>query len=196
MDIWRRIFEFDYQLEMYKPVAKRRWVLRIADLVRRPAGGQARCGGGTEGWPVPRRRDPPGRPVRQDRLRPPYARRSGSGSLAGTGRQTACTSGSPHRVPARGERAPGFPYLPGRGYEDHSFCQGKVSGLTLSSIVAVNGIPLTDLACADPARPLGQLTPYPRRVRACAGRATNRSLTSPPHHSGNGTPHTYAASYA
>jgi uncharacterized protein YcaQ len=41
MDIWRRIFEFNHQLEMYKPVAKRRWILRIADLARRPAGGQA-----------------------------------------------------------------------------------------------------------------------------------------------------------
>jgi hypothetical protein len=37
MDIWRRIFEFDFQLEMYKLVAERRWVLRIADLARRPA---------------------------------------------------------------------------------------------------------------------------------------------------------------
>jgi hypothetical protein len=37
MDIWRRIFEFGYQLEMYKPVAKRRWILRLADLARRPA---------------------------------------------------------------------------------------------------------------------------------------------------------------
>jgi hypothetical protein len=46
MDIWRRIFEFDYQLEMYKPAAKQQWVLRIADLVRRPAGSQARCGTG------------------------------------------------------------------------------------------------------------------------------------------------------
>jgi hypothetical protein len=27
------------------------------------------------------------------------------------------------------------------GIEDHSFCQGRVSGLTLSSIVAVNGSP-------------------------------------------------------
>ena len=49
MDIWRLIFEFHYQLELSKPVAKRRWVLRIADLARRPAGGQARCSGGPEG---------------------------------------------------------------------------------------------------------------------------------------------------
>ena len=32
MDIWRWIFESGYQLEMYKLVAKHRWVLRIADL--------------------------------------------------------------------------------------------------------------------------------------------------------------------
>jgi uncharacterized protein YcaQ len=38
MDICRRIFEFDYQLETYKPVARHRWVFRIADLVRRPVG--------------------------------------------------------------------------------------------------------------------------------------------------------------
>jgi hypothetical protein len=41
MDIRRRIFESGYQLEMHKLVAKHRWVLRIANLVRRPAGGQA-----------------------------------------------------------------------------------------------------------------------------------------------------------
>jgi hypothetical protein len=49
MDIWRRIFELDYRLEMYKPVAKHRWVLRIADPARRPAGGHAGRGGGPEG---------------------------------------------------------------------------------------------------------------------------------------------------
>jgi len=51
----------------------------------------------------------------------------------------------------------------------------------LSSIVAVNESPLTDLARADPALPLRQLTPYRRRVRACAGRATTdrwRALSS------------------
>jgi len=61
MGIWRLIFDFDHQLEMYKPVAKHRWALRIADLVRRPAGGLARGA----------------------------ARDLGSGSLAETGRQTA-----------------------------------------------------------------------------------------------------------
>jgi uncharacterized protein len=49
MDIWRRIFEPDYQLEMYKPAAKHRRVLRIADPARRPAGGHARCHDGPEG---------------------------------------------------------------------------------------------------------------------------------------------------
>jgi hypothetical protein len=52
MDIWRRIFGFDYQLEMSKPAAKHRRVLRIADLARRPAGGHARCDGGPEGRPA------------------------------------------------------------------------------------------------------------------------------------------------
>jgi hypothetical protein len=49
MDIWRRIFELDYRLEMYKPVAKHRRVLRIADPARRPAGGHAGRDGGPEG---------------------------------------------------------------------------------------------------------------------------------------------------
>jgi hypothetical protein len=63
----------------------------------------------------------------------------------------------------------------------------------LSPIVASTD-PLTDLARADPALMLGRLTPCRRRVRAYAGRATARSLTSS-HYSGNGTPHTYAASF-
>ena len=32
MGIWRRIFEFGNQLEKYKPVAKRRWVVSIVAL--------------------------------------------------------------------------------------------------------------------------------------------------------------------
>ena len=41
-----RIFEFDYQLEMYKPQAKRRWgYWAMPILVRRPAGREARCDG-------------------------------------------------------------------------------------------------------------------------------------------------------
>jgi len=40
-------------------------------------------------------------------------------------------------------------------------------------------VPLTDPARADPALPLGQLTPYRRRVHARAGRATNSCLTRP-----------------
>ena len=72
-----------------------------------------------------------------------YARRPGIW-LAGWNRTSpACMSGSPHRAPrtAGGERAPGFPYLPRAGMKDHSFRQGRVSGLTLSSIVAVNRFP-------------------------------------------------------
>jgi hypothetical protein len=66
------------------------------------------------------------------------------------------------------------------------------SGIWLAGVVierCCKPIPLTDLARA---LPLGQLTPYRRRVRTYAGRASNRSLTSPPHHSGNGTSHNYA----
>jgi uncharacterized protein len=38
MDICRRIFEFDCQLETYQPVARHQRVPRIADLARRPVG--------------------------------------------------------------------------------------------------------------------------------------------------------------
>jgi hypothetical protein len=138
MDIWRRICEFDYQLEMYKPVVKHRWVLRIADLARRPA-----------------------------------ARTAHQQGLSGTRLS----------VPAQA------------GIEEHRFCHDRVSGLTLSSIVAVNGSPLTDLARRSGSS-AGKAHAISKAGRACVGRATNRSLTRPPYHSGNGTPHTYAASYA
>jgi uncharacterized protein YcaQ len=38
MDICQRIFELDYQLETYQPVARHQRVPRIADLARRPVG--------------------------------------------------------------------------------------------------------------------------------------------------------------
>jgi hypothetical protein len=76
MGIWRRIFEFDYQLEIHKPVAKHRWVPRIADLARRPTGGKldatadrkAACSASTRSARTSRSARPPP---------PPYARRSG-----------------------------------------------------------------------------------------------------------------------
>lgn len=140
MDIWRRIFEFGYQLEMYKPAAKRRWVLRIADLARRPAGGQARCGGGPEGRPAPRRRDPPGRPLGK----------TASAAVREEIRDLARWLELDVKLPAQAAARTAYQQgasghrlcLPARaGIEDHSFCQGRVSGLTLSSIVAVNGSP-------------------------------------------------------
>ena len=78
----------------------------------------------------------------------------------------------------------------------HRFCQGRVSGLTLSSIVALNGSPWPIWRVQIRLFRWDSSRHIKGGVRACAGRATNRSLTSPSHHSGNGTPHTYAASYA
>ena len=43
MDIWRRIFEFGYQLEMYKPAAKRQWVLLMCVDGRAEAAGTCRA---------------------------------------------------------------------------------------------------------------------------------------------------------
>jgi len=56
-------------LEMHKLVAQHRWVPRIADLVRRPAGGQARHEADRKAGLSPCRRDPPEHPWRQDHLR-------------------------------------------------------------------------------------------------------------------------------
>jgi hypothetical protein len=56
----------------------------------------------------------------------------GSGSLAGARCQTACISGTPHRAPARGERAPRLSRPARGGAEDHRLCQGRASGLRLS----------------------------------------------------------------
>ena len=60
------IFEYDYQLEMYKPAAKRRWgYWALAHPLRRPAGRKARRHRRSQGRSAPRRRDPPGRTVHQ-----------------------------------------------------------------------------------------------------------------------------------
>jgi uncharacterized protein len=60
------LFEFDYQLEMYKPRRQASLgVLRAADPVRRPAGGEARRHRRPQGWGAAGR-DPPGRALRQD----------------------------------------------------------------------------------------------------------------------------------
>src|SRR5690349_23662889 len=99
MDIWRRIFEFDYQLEMYKPAAKQQWVLRIADLVRRPAGGKLDAAAHRKAGLL--RVDAIHQDARFGKTVSAAVREEirGLARWAGTGRQTACISGSPHRVP-------------------------------------------------------------------------------------------------
>ncbi len=60
------IFEFDYGLEMYKPVGEATLgLLRAADPVWRPARGQDRRRGGPGGAGASGQRDPPGRTVHQ-----------------------------------------------------------------------------------------------------------------------------------
>ena len=79
------IFEFDYQLEMYKPVAQAALgLLRAADPVRRPAGREARRHRRPQGRGAAGGRGPRGRAVRQGDVRRTYARRSTT-SPAGSG---------------------------------------------------------------------------------------------------------------
>jgi hypothetical protein len=131
MDICRLIFEFDHQLEMYKPVARHRRVPRIADLVRRPAG------------KLDARADRKPGLLRVDAIHQdiPFGKTTsaavrepdpGSGSLAGLDLKLPASAAprTAHRQGVSGH--PGFPWLPGAGAEDHRFCQGRVSGLTLS----------------------------------------------------------------
>ena len=80
------LFEFDYQLEMYKPAGQAPvGVLRAADPVRRPAGGQARRHRRPRRRRAPGRRDPPGRALRPGHGGRRRCRDQGPGALAGAG---------------------------------------------------------------------------------------------------------------
>ena len=77
------LFDFDYQLEMYKPAAKRQWgVLRAAGAASRPADRQGRHHRRPQGRRAEGRRDPRGRTVQQDDGRSGASRADGPRSLA------------------------------------------------------------------------------------------------------------------
>jgi hypothetical protein len=94
------LFEFDYQLEMYKPAAKRRWghfalpILCGDRLVGKLDATADRKAG------VLRVHDRPGRPFHQDRDRSNRSRDQGPGSLARAGPHAAPLSA--HRSLVRG----------------------------------------------------------------------------------------------
>jgi uncharacterized protein YcaQ len=77
MDIWRRIFKFDYQLEIYKPVAKhRRGYFALPTLHGdRPVGKLDAAADRKAGLPASTRFTRTSRPARPPP--PPYAKRSG-----------------------------------------------------------------------------------------------------------------------
>ena len=80
------LFEFDYILEMYKPVAAPDLGrLRAPHPVRRPVGREARRQGRPQGRGAARRGHPPGRAVHQDHDRRGRPRDHGPGPLARAG---------------------------------------------------------------------------------------------------------------
>jgi hypothetical protein len=115
MDIGRRIFELDCQLETYKPVARHRRVPRIADLARRPAG---KLDARADRKPGLLRvdaihQDIPCGKTTSAAVREPDP---GSGSLLELDLKLTASAAprTPHRAPARGERAPRLS-VPARG---------------------------------------------------------------------------------
>ena len=97
------IFEFDYQLEMYKPVAQAPLgLLRAADPVRRPAGREARRHRRPQGRRAARARDPRGRAVRQGHVRRRTRGDRRPRPLARAGDRAAGLTGGPLSRPVAG----------------------------------------------------------------------------------------------
>jgi Winged helix DNA-binding domain len=103
------LFGFDYQLEMYKPAAKRQWgVLRAAGPVRRPAGGQAGRHRRPQDRDAPGERGSPGRAVHEadDHGGRPGDRRPGPLAQAGSrDARSCCGAASPCMTSASASRA-------------------------------------------------------------------------------------------
>ena len=77
------LFDYEYLLEMYKPVARAALgLLRAPDPARRPAGREARRDGRARRGRAPRRRDPRGRAVRRRDARRGRRRDRRPGALA------------------------------------------------------------------------------------------------------------------